>query len=195
MIVFIVDTHFVKMLPSAHVQPCRLTDEMQEGNQKDPIRSYFAKCAQQQSDYEWLTHPFDHAIDLDQYHHLVVRSSFPTPLNESDLNVYNDTAFIEFSAYLRERIKALHYQCLQNLMSEDFILADHTDGAVSATLLQSLSRRTDDGEVEMVVGLVSLTRRPPAGYRFDRLYWDQQEARTKTALRYIFGREAPKSVC
>ena len=168
--------------------------QLKKEHEEDSIRSYLRQCLTQESDYHWLMHPFGHATDLDQHRNLVVYSTFPAPFDESDLEVYIETTFDAFSAYLREKIKALYYECLHTPISEDFILADHADGAVSATLIQILSRRHDHHKVEVVIGCVTLTRRPPAGYRFDRLYWDLQEARMKTALRYIFGREALKAM-
>ncbi|CAF5148531.1 unnamed protein product, partial [Rotaria sp. Silwood1] len=67
--------------------------------------------------------------------------------------------------------KNLYQKSRQNPISEDTTFADHENGTVSATLVQILSQKNDRSELEMLVGSVSLTRRPSQGSNLCRSHW------------------------
>ncbi|CAF2725343.1 unnamed protein product [Rotaria sp. Silwood2] len=95
---------------------------------------------------------------------------------------------------LRARMKNLYQKSRQNPISEDTTFADHQDGTVSATLVQILSQKNDRNELEMLVGSVSLTRRPSQDSYLCCSHWEQHKEQVKTALQYIYGKETEKEL-
>jgi hypothetical protein len=110
-----------------------------ERPKKDLIMTYLRKFLQQQSDFIWLTQPYDRVVGSDHFQNLVVRSTFPVTLDQNDFEYYIDMTFNDFPINLRTRMKDLYHESNHNPISEDIIFTDHADGAVSATLVQIFS--------------------------------------------------------
>ncbi|CAF1348913.1 unnamed protein product [Rotaria sp. Silwood1] len=91
-------------------------------------------------------------------------------------------------------MKNLYKKSHQDLISEDITFVGHENGAVSVTLVQILSQKNDRNELEMLVGSVSLTRCPSGGSYLCRSHWEQHKEQVKTALQYIYGKEAEKEL-
>ncbi|CAF2632546.1 unnamed protein product [Rotaria sp. Silwood2] len=163
-----------------------------EKSKKKLIVSYVNEFLQKQSDFGWLTQPFNHVVGSDHFKNLVVRSTFPVNLNQVDFEYYIDMTFNDFPPNLTTRMKDLFQTSNQNPTSDDIKISETADGAVTATLIQILCQKNDRDEIEMLVGSVSLTRRPPKGYYFTGSYWEQHKEQVKTALQYIYGKEAQK---
>ncbi|CAF4538310.1 unnamed protein product, partial [Rotaria sp. Silwood2] len=163
-------------------------------SKNDLIVSYVKEFLQKQSDFCWLTQQFDRTVVSDHFQTLVVHSTFPVNLDQSDFEYYIDMTFNNFPEDLRARMKNLFQKSRQNPISEDITFADHENGTVSATLVQILSQKNDRNELEMLVGSVSLTRRPSEGSYLCRSHWEQHKEQVKTALQYIYGKEAEKEL-
>jgi hypothetical protein len=160
----------------------------------DSIVSHLEKFQRQQSDYLWLMTPSGHVVGTDHFQKSVIRSTFPITLNDDDFGYYIDMTFADFPTDLRTRMKDLYGENQHRSTSEDVIFSEHTDGAISATLIQILAQKNDRNELEMLVGSVSLTRQPPRGHRYQQSHWEEHKERVKTALQYIYGQEAQKEI-
>ncbi|CAF1511977.1 unnamed protein product [Adineta steineri] len=169
-------------------------ESVNEKSNKDLIVSYVKRFLEQQSDFTWLTQKFERSAGSDHFQNLVVRSTFPTTLTSTDFEYYIDMTFNDFPTNLRTQMKHLYQQSNHNPISEDIIFGNHENDAVSATLIQILSQKNDRDELEMLVGSISLIRRPLEGYQFPASYLKEHKDRIKTALQYMYGKEAQQEL-
>jgi hypothetical protein len=61
-------------------------------------------------------------------------------------------------------------------------------------LIQILRHKNDHDELEMLVGSITVTRRPAKILRVSRIFWEQHGERIKKALPYLYGKEALKEL-
>lgn len=158
------------------------------------LSTYVNKFLQQSSAFSWFTQQFDRSIGSDHFKNLVVRSTFPVNLVKSDFEYYIDMTFNDFSPEFKIRMKDLYSQSNDNPISEDFIINDSSDGAISATLIQILSHKNDHNELEMLVGAVNVIRYPSRNHCFNRKNWERHQEQIKKALQYLYGKEALKEL-
>lgn len=161
---------------------------------KKCLKSYIVNFLEQRAAFHWLTQQFDRSTGSDHFQSFVVHSTFPANLNHSDFECYIDMMFNDFPSNFRTRMKNIFQQGTQNPISEDFLIDDHSDGAVSATLIQIIYHKNDRDELEMFVGSVTTTRRPCRGHRFNRTHWEKHGKQIKKALQYLYGKEALKEL-
>jgi hypothetical protein len=102
--------------------------------------------------------------------------------------------FSDFPEYIRIRMKALYNKNDLNSSSEDLIFDSHADGTLSAILVQILTQKNDYDELEMIAGLVSVTRKPSVGHHYVADDWQNKRNKVQRALQYIFGNEAQKEI-
>lgn len=159
-----------------------------------PIAYYVKEFLQRQADYAWFMSPYSKCIQSDHFHSLVVHSTFPTTLTLEDFDYYIDMTFSEFSEDLRKRMKHLFHTNQNSPVLEDIRHVINTDGTMTAILVQILTQRNSRNELEMVVGSVSCTRRLCNDRQSRQDYWNTNKDRIKTALQYVFGKEAEKEL-
>ncbi|CAF1462102.1 unnamed protein product [Rotaria sordida] len=102
--------------------------------------------------------------------------------------------FNDFPPELTTRMKCLFQRNNENPISEDILIDNHSDGALSTTLIQIISHKNDRNELEMLVGYVTATRRLSRGYTFTQTYWEQHRKQIKRALQYLYGKVALKEL-
>lgn len=161
---------------------------------KKSLLAYVNEFVNQQNIFRWFTHQFDRSTGADHFKNSVVHSTFPINLNKNDFEYYVDMTFDDFPSKLTTKMKDLYDQTDENPMSEEIIIDDCSNGAISATLVQILSQKNCRNELEMLVGAVSVTRYPPQDRSFNRNYWKQHQEQIKKALQYLYGEEARKTL-
>jgi hypothetical protein len=75
--------------------------------EKRSLKSYVANFLQQRLAFSWLTQQVDHSFHSDQFQNLVVRSTFPVNLCQSDFEYYIDMTLKDFPSELKVRMKDL----------------------------------------------------------------------------------------
>ncbi|CAF0800796.1 unnamed protein product [Adineta ricciae] len=149
---------------------------------------------QHQQEFFWFTKQFDHSAGSDHFRNMVVHSTFPVDLSKSDFGCYIDATFNDFPQEIQRRMKDLYQQASNDPVSEELIINESSNGAISATLIQILSHKNDRDELEMLVGSVGVTQRPPDGCRFSQFHWKQYEEKVTKALQYMYAKEALKEL-
>jgi hypothetical protein len=163
---------------------------------KDLIKSFVNSFLQQQSDHAWLMIPLNgNDGGCDEFKNTVAFSTFSASLNRNDFGYYIDTTFSDIPENLRTKMKGLLVTNQHSFHSEDVIF-DYggSDSKISASLIQIIAQKNQDNELEMLVGFISLVRKPTKGWRFNQDYWKSDKQKVQRGLQYIFGNEAQKEI-
>ena len=176
--------------------PAEVIDSLNNNStqSKKSLSTYIKEFIKQQDMFHWFRHKFDHSTGADHFKNSVVHSTFPIHLNKNDFEYYVDMTFNDFPLELKTKMKDLYDQTDENPISEDIIIDDGSNDAISATLIQILSQKNCRNELEMLVGAVSVTRYPPQDRSFNRNYWKRHQEQIKEALQYVYGKEALKTL-
>ncbi|CAF0851452.1 unnamed protein product [Adineta ricciae] len=178
---------------------------MSSTNKIDSIEEYHVKpeknlsghmkaFLQHRQEFLWFTKQFDHSAGSDHFRNMVVHSTFPVDLSKSDFGCYIDATFNDFPQEIQKRMKDLYQQASNDPVSEELIINESSNGMISARLIQILSHKNDCDELEMFVGSVGVTQRPPDGRRFNQFYWEQYKEQVTKALQYMYAKEALKEL-
>lgn len=162
---------------------------------KDLIKSHVDKFLQQQPDHTWLMVPINSKIGNDQFINTVVYSTFPATLNRDDFGYYIDTTFSDIDRDVRKKMKGLYITNQHSYHSEDIVFDyGEQNGKISASLLQIIAQKNDRNELEMLVGFISLIRKPGIDWHFNQDYWKSDQQRVMRGLQFIFGNQAQKEI-
>ncbi|CAF1222007.1 unnamed protein product [Adineta steineri] len=170
--------------------------------QTNIISTHVDKFLQQKSDHDWLMAPVTGGKD--QFKNNVVYSTFPSNLNRKEFENYVDKTFSGLDKETRLRIKGLYTTNTQISQQEDISFNyDEKKGffgfggrksEISASLIQMVSQRNKEYELELIIGVISLTRTLKDDSTWNRDYWKSDKDRVKRGLQYQFGNEAQKQL-
>lgn len=154
------------------------------------------KFLQQESDHDWLMVKLNCKGGKDEFKNTVAFSAFPSNLTKDSFEFYVDSMFCDLPADMRKKMKGLYVIDRHSIQDEN-ITFDYgmVNGKISASLLQIIGERNQSGQLEILVGAMSVTRTPEVGWHFKNDYWQSDKARVKRGLQYMFAMEAQKEIC
>lgn len=161
---------------------------------KDLIKSHVDVFLRQHSDHEWLIKSCNGGMGSDMFKNTIVYSTFSDSLNRDDFAYFIDTTFSDVKDELRIRMKGLFITNQHSYRSEDVVFDYGLGGHITTSLIQILSQKNDQNELEVLFGFISLTRKPSISYHFNPDYWKSDQDRVLRGLQYIFGSEAQKEI-
>lgn len=164
-----------------------------ENSRRGSLNLFLKRFLNKKNEFAWLTQLYNN-VGSDHFKKSVIHSTFPVNLNQADFNYFIDMTFNDFSEDLRASIRNLYFEMNGNLTAEDIIITNDEGNAASVTLIQILCQKNDLSELEMLVGVVSLIRRPHIDNPIDQLNWQTHKEQLKNALQYIFAKEAEKEL-
>ncbi|UJR29141.1 hypothetical protein I4U23_010355 [Adineta vaga] len=130
----------------------------------------------------------------DHFHKSIASATFSASLTREDYEYYIAMTFNNVPEHIRVKMKDLYDTKNEKPSSEDLILENHSDGSLSAILIQILTETDEHNELKMVVGIVSMTQRPGRNLYGIAVDWENQKDKVQRALQYIFGNEARKEL-
>ena len=163
--------------------------------QKNNIITHVDRFLQQKSDHDWLMIPLNGKQGRDEFKNTIVYSTFPANLNQTDFESYIKMTFCDLPHEHQTKMAGLRLTKSQSFQQEDVVF-DYapTTGCISATLLQIVSQRNEQNELEILVGAISLVRKPTIGLHFNNDYWQSDKSRVQRGLQYLFAIEAKKEL-
>lgn len=149
---------------------------------------------EQKSDYDWLMIPLNSKRGRDEFKNNIVFAKFRSDLSLGDFTFYIDTTFSDLPANIRTKMRGMFVPKSLSHQEEDIIFDYEVAGRISTSLVQIISERNSEDELEVMVGVIKLDRYPGIGWHFNNDYWESDKERVKLGLQYLFACEAQKEL-